>query len=447
MVENIYLVQEIVRKYARKRVSPRCLLKVDLKKAYDMMAWNFIKEMLIKLNFPGRMVKWVEQCITTTSYSLSINGGYYGFFKGRKGLRQGDPLSPLLFVIGMEYLSRLLVGLEQDRLFRFHPRCEHLKISHLAFSDDLVMFSRGDSNSVQALMKCLDAFSKCSGLHANNMKSNILHAGIKAVELEQIRISDLLCGWPFQTISYAGKLELVNSVIQGIECFWLAIFPVQKSVLDHVAKHEDSPLWKKLVDLKNHLIQNCGSSRAAERQIEQWVVDGQISSSVAYEYWRNKGNDVPWFKEVWKCGSIPRHAFTVWLGVKGRLPTNDKLIGDGINRDCVFCNSEMETIDHIFFKCHFSKEIWGQIKAWLGLRREMSSLKAALKWLHKEARGTGIQPTGKKIGLAATVYLIWHFRNRRKFEGKIISPPELIDVIKRYTYRAIFDRFNMFHIL
>ncbi|XP_057958654.1 uncharacterized protein LOC131151426 [Malania oleifera] len=88
MIENIYLVQEIVRKYARNRVSPRCLLKIDLKKAYDSMSWKFIKEMMKQLKFLGTMVKRVMQCVSTLTFSLSINGRYHGFFEGRKGLRQ-----------------------------------------------------------------------------------------------------------------------------------------------------------------------------------------------------------------------------------------------------------------------------------------------------------------------------------------------------------------------
>ncbi|XP_057965487.1 uncharacterized protein LOC131156053 [Malania oleifera] len=185
MIENIYLVQEIVRKYARNRVSPRCLLQIDLKKAYDSMSWKFIKETLEQLKFPRTMVKWVMQCVSTPTFSLFVNGGYHGFVEGRKGLRQEDPISPLL--IGMKYLSRLLIGLENNANYRFHPRCEMLKLSHLAFANDLIFFSRGDSNSVKQLLDCLGKFSNCSGLIANNLKSNFLYAGIKVVELEHIR--------------------------------------------------------------------------------------------------------------------------------------------------------------------------------------------------------------------------------------------------------------------
>ncbi|XP_057982221.1 uncharacterized mitochondrial protein AtMg01250-like [Malania oleifera] len=178
MVENIYLVQELIRGYKRKRISPRCLLKIDLKKAYDSISWSFLRDKMVNLNFPDQMIVWVMECVTTTSFSISLNGRLNGFFKGRKGLRQGDPLSPLLFVICLEYLSRLLKSLEDKFRFKFHPKCEELKITHLVFADDL-MFSKGDAISVKFLMDCLNEFSQCSRLTANNLKSNLYQSGMK----------------------------------------------------------------------------------------------------------------------------------------------------------------------------------------------------------------------------------------------------------------------------
>ncbi|XP_057953010.1 uncharacterized protein LOC131147253 [Malania oleifera] len=187
MVENIYLVQELVRKYAKKRVSPICKLKIDLKKAYDSVSWKFLNEMLVQLNFPQAMANLIMECVSATSYFISLNGGYFGFFEGRKGLRPGDPLSALLFVIYLEYLSRLLKSLEENSNFNFHPRCEHLKITHLAFADDLITFSRGDFNLVKLLLDCLGNFTQCSGLIANCLKSNLFSAGVKNKDLDGIK--------------------------------------------------------------------------------------------------------------------------------------------------------------------------------------------------------------------------------------------------------------------
>ncbi|XP_019237355.1 PREDICTED: uncharacterized protein LOC109217549 [Nicotiana attenuata] len=102
-----------------------------------------------------------------------INGEMTKPFDAAKGLRQGDPISPFLFAIAMEYLSRLLNGLKNVQEYKFHPRCGKLNIRHLSFADDLLMFARGDSKSVTTLHAFFMKFSAASGLLANSNKSAI----------------------------------------------------------------------------------------------------------------------------------------------------------------------------------------------------------------------------------------------------------------------------------
>lgn len=186
MVENIHLAQELMRGYSRKRTTPKCTLKVDIRKAYDTISWSFLHEVLLQLEFPAVFVGWIMACVTSPSYSLRINGENVGFFKGKRGLRQGYPMSPCLFVLCMEYLSRSL-NRETSRHrrcgFNFHAKCEQARISHLAFADDLRIFTRGDSDSVGLVCKVLEKFANTSGLKANALKSNIFLAGVE----EQVR--------------------------------------------------------------------------------------------------------------------------------------------------------------------------------------------------------------------------------------------------------------------
>lgn len=96
IADNIFLTQELMRGYHKSSSTPRCAMKVDIKKAYDNVRWDFIWDILAAMNFHPTMIKWLQACVTTANYSLSINGEATGYIIGQKGLRQGDPLSSYL---------------------------------------------------------------------------------------------------------------------------------------------------------------------------------------------------------------------------------------------------------------------------------------------------------------------------------------------------------------
>ncbi|KAL2238095.1 UNVERIFIED_CONTAM: putative mitochondrial protein [Sesamum indicum] len=221
ITDNIFLAQEMVRQYSRKRISPRCTINVDLHKAFDS--------------------------VSCSSFSVALNGSLHGFFPGKKGLRQGDPMSPALFLLCMEYFSRLVKRKTTNSDFNFHPKCEKLKITHLIFADDLMLFSRGDLRSIHVLMECLQEFRDTSGLTVNTSKSSIFTAGIQNEELDGILARmEFARGempWTGKSLSYAGRLELIRSVIQGVECFWLQVFPLPAAVIEKIHRLCRNFLW------------------------------------------------------------------------------------------------------------------------------------------------------------------------------------------------------------
>ncbi|GJS53892.1 putative RNA-directed DNA polymerase [Tanacetum coccineum] len=179
--DNILITQELMHSYHRNRGPPRCAFKVDIQKAYDTVDWRFLETILVRFGFHCTMVKWIMACVTSTSFSLNINGNIHGFFKGKRGLRQGDPLSPYLFTMVMEILSLILKRrVRMSDSFRFHKHCEELEIINVCFADDLFIFARGDLASARVILESLDEFKMVSGLVPSIPKStayfcNVVH--------------------------------------------------------------------------------------------------------------------------------------------------------------------------------------------------------------------------------------------------------------------------------
>jgi hypothetical protein len=119
-----------------------------VEKAYDHVSWDFLIYLLERCGFPVRWRNWIRFCISTARFSILINGCPSGFFASSRGLRQGDPLSPLLFVIVMEALSWLLDRAVQGGYFSGFTVGNHegneVLVTHLLFADDTLLFCDAD---------------------------------------------------------------------------------------------------------------------------------------------------------------------------------------------------------------------------------------------------------------------------------------------------------------
>lgn len=148
--------------------------------------------MMDELGFPYKYIQWIMVCLTIVTYFINVNGEITDPFEARKGLRQGDPISPYLFVLYMEYLSRSLLQLHQNKDFHCHPRCKRLFLIHVYFADNLLLFTRGDVKSIQQVVQILDSFAATSGLKANQLKSCIYFGGVdERVKEEILRVSGM----------------------------------------------------------------------------------------------------------------------------------------------------------------------------------------------------------------------------------------------------------------
>ncbi|PKI54638.1 hypothetical protein CRG98_024989 [Punica granatum] len=108
----------------RQGISPRCAIKIDLMKAFDSLSWEFILNSLEALDFPPCFLWWIKGCITSPYFSVAINGTLAGYFPGKRGVRQGDPISPYLFVIAMKVFSLIMDLAAAEDKVGYHPRCK-----------------------------------------------------------------------------------------------------------------------------------------------------------------------------------------------------------------------------------------------------------------------------------------------------------------------------------
>ena len=278
--DNILLAQELVQKYNQSTKIPKCAMKIDFKKAYDTINWRYLFDILESIGIPPRFIQWIRGIITTAHFSISINGELAGFFRSTRGLRQGDPLSPYLFVIAMEGLTRIIQHeISRNNSFKYHWRCEKQNITHLCFADDLILFCRGESRSIKILWETCKTFFKISGLSPNQEKSSILmnsmspQAMVRAMEITGLnkgsfplkylglplqcsgykakdctllieKITARVKNWTSAFLSYGGRLQLIKSVLFSMSIYWASHTLLPTRILDEIKKIIRRFLWK-----------------------------------------------------------------------------------------------------------------------------------------------------------------------------------------------------------
>lgn len=277
--ENVLLASELIRGYHNSSCPKRSMLKVDIRKAFDTVCWDFILKLLEAQGFPPLFRVWIKECISSPRFSVAINGELAGFFEGKKGLRQGDPLSPYLFILVMEALSKMLELASDLGKIELHPKCSNPKITHLLFADDLLVFSNGSRVSLSGISEVMHMFKEFSGLDMNPTKSEIFFAGYLESDARALsayaginlgsfptrylglplnpsrisfatlqpfleRITSKLHSWTSKFLSFAGKIRLISSVIYGMVNFWSSVFSLPKHFYAKVDSLCSAFLWK-----------------------------------------------------------------------------------------------------------------------------------------------------------------------------------------------------------
>jgi len=207
------------------------------------------------MGFPEKWIAWTKECLSTPTFSVLLNGSPTGFFTTNRGVRQGDPLSPYIFVLVMEFWSiQMDVALASGRIESIR-RDVHNFVTHLLFADDLLVFLKANKLSLLTLCTLLEELKLNTGLIINIQKSKIYlskgcswreelkaiiglpegllptrYLGMPLSEkfLKHRHFSSLIdkCkekleGWRSHTLSFPGRIELIRSVIHGIVFYWI----------------------------------------------------------------------------------------------------------------------------------------------------------------------------------------------------------------------------------
>ncbi|XP_074315218.1 uncharacterized protein LOC141651402 [Silene latifolia] len=430
------------------------------------------------------------KCITTPSYSIVLNGQPHGYFKGQRGLRQGDPISPLLFTLCMEYLSRVLDEVCSLPGFKFHPLCKGLKLVHLIFNDDLLIFCKGDLRSVVSIMEVFKCFSAASRLQISSKKSDIIFNGIEpslavdileytgftkgslpfkylGVKISHKRLSKLDCnnivdkmvarirGWNCRKICYTGRLVL-NVLCKSKKSGGVGLVDSQIWNTAAIGKlvwwilSKKDLLWIKWIDniyLKGRSLMNyTPTSYISWSWSKICEVKDKIKAGYVNDKW--KGGDaeytigscynwlrpkdpcmVPWYTEVWNMLNIPKHNFILWLIKQGRLLTLDRLHRMGITDEhvCYICGVADESHSHLFQDCEYTKKYYALLFDWVQL--QVSGLVNASKFLRmRQLIGFGRLLISSLISIIQ--YRIWNIRNVCRHDGYVMKPERMIQEVK-----------------
>ena len=176
ITDNIIIAHEVYYslKSRKRQANSYMALKTDITKAYDRLEWKFLEETMKHMGFDPKWITWIMKCISSVNFSVLINGSPYGHITPSRGIRQGDPLSPYLFILCAQVLSHMMHQAERNNLLKgIKLSTRGPSISHLLFADDSLFFTLANQRSCKAIKTVLSKYEEVSGQAVNLRKSAI----------------------------------------------------------------------------------------------------------------------------------------------------------------------------------------------------------------------------------------------------------------------------------
>lgn len=287
---HIVMAQELIRDIDRKSTGGNVCFKLDMAKAYDRLEWPFLLRTMKAFGFSEIARDLIYRIICSIDYSFFINGETVGNVRSSRGVRQGDPLSPLLFVLAQQVLTvNLNRKIRNGEISSYKVGRQELPISHLLYADDVLVFTNGASRSLHNLMRLLRSYEKSSGQFTNTGKSSFyigkrtLHRAAPIANITGITKSDFpirylgvpifagrsrlvyfehlvdkvrrkLDGWKAKILSFAGKLTLLKAVLSSVPIYTLASSYVPITIIKRIEQIMSHFLWNSRGERRMHWV-------------------------------------------------------------------------------------------------------------------------------------------------------------------------------------------------
>jgi hypothetical protein len=277
ILDRVVVLNEII-DLAKRRKDECMLFKVDFERAYDTVSWRFLDRMMSRMGFSEGWLRWMRACIFESSMSVLVNGSPTEDFKVGRGLRQGDPLSPFLFLIVVEGLAGMMRRAVDIGKFRGYQVSNSINFQMLQFADDTILMGEGTTDNLWTIKTLLRSFELVSGLKINfvksklygvNIDSSFLAAGATFLSCRSDVIpfkflgipvganprrketwnpvvesmSKRLSSWNRHHLSYGGRITLINSVLSSLPLYFFSFFKAPRCVLQQLVRLQRNFLW------------------------------------------------------------------------------------------------------------------------------------------------------------------------------------------------------------